>query len=135
MYLKIQTNNLKMKKIALFNLMFVILTVIATRVNAQTQTNYFVGKWDILLKGLPQGDAHLKFNIADSAGHLKGVLIDSAAHKETPVSNIEQANDKITLFFNAQGYDVNLALTKKDDDHATGSLMGMFDALADRVKK
>jgi hypothetical protein len=35
----------------------------------------------------------------------------------------------------SQGYDVSLALTKKDDDHATGSLMGMFDALADRVKK
>ena len=51
------------------------------------------------------------------------------------MTNIEQATDKITLYFSTQGYDVNLVLTKKDDDHATGSLMGMFDALADRVKK
>jgi hypothetical protein len=29
---------------------------------------------------------------------------------------------------------VNLAMTKKDDDHITGSLMGMFDAEGERVK-
>jgi hypothetical protein len=125
-----------MKKAALFNLMIVIMMVVATKVNAQTQPNYFIGKWDVLLKGLPQGDAHIMFNLADSAGHLKGVLVDtSAAHKDVPLTKIEQDGDKITLYFTAQGYDVNLLLAKKDDDHATGSLMGMFDAVADRVKK
>jgi len=29
---------------------------------------------------------------------------------------------------------VSLLLTKKDDDNATGSLMGMFDATAVRMK-
>lgn len=124
-----------MKKTTLCNLMFVILMVIAIKVNAQTQPNYFIGKWDVLLKDLPQGDARIKINIVDSVGHLKGALIDSATQKETPMTNIEQAADKITLYFTAQGYDTNLVLTKKDDDHATGRLMGMFDALADRIKK
>lgn len=125
-----------MKKIALCNLLAIILMVTAIKVNAQAQTNYFTGKWNVLVKGLPQGDAHMLFNIADSAGHPKGVLVDTtAAHKDIPMTNIEQAADKITLYFSTQGYDVNLVLTKKDDDHATGSLMGMFDALADRVKK
>jgi len=56
-----------MKKATLINLMSAILIVIAAKVNAQTQTNYFIGKWDVLVKGLPQGDTHMKFNIADSA--------------------------------------------------------------------
>jgi len=124
-----------MKKITLCSLMFVMFIAIATKVNAQATTNYFVGKWDVLLKGLPQGDTHIKFNFADSVGHLKGVLVDSAAHKEVPLTKIDQENDKVTLYFTTQGYDVNLVLTKKDDDHATGSLMGMFDAVADRIKK
>jgi hypothetical protein len=115
--------------------MLVMLIAITAKVNAQTQPNYFVGKWDVLLKGLPQGDAHIKFNIADSAGQLKGVLVDTVEHKDTPLTKIEQESDKVTLYFTAQGYDVSLVLTKKDDDHATGSLMGMFDALADRIKK
>jgi hypothetical protein len=124
-----------MKKVTLINLMAVILIMIATKVNAQTQTNYFIGKWDVLVKGLPNGDTHMKFNIADSAGHMKGALLDStAAHKDTPLTKIELDGDKITLYFSAQGYDVSLLLAKKDDDHATGSLMGMFDANAIRMK-
>jgi hypothetical protein len=125
-----------MKKATLVNLMGVILMVIAIKATAQTQTNYFIGKWDVLVKGLPQGDTHMKFNIADSAGHLKGALLDtSAAHKDIPLTKIEQDGDKITLYFTAQGYDVSLLLAKKDDDHATGSLMSMFDANAIRLKE
>jgi hypothetical protein len=125
-----------MKKITLVNLMAVILIAIAAKVNAQTQTNYFIGKWDVLVKGLPQGDTHMKFNIADSAGTMKGVLLDTtAAHKDTPLTKIEPDGDKITLYFSAQGYDVSLLLAKKDDDHAAGSLMGMFDANAIRMKE
>jgi hypothetical protein len=88
-----------MKKVTLINLMAVILLLIATKVNAQTQTNYFIGKWDVLVKGLPNGDTHMKFNIADSAGHMKGALLDStAAHKDIPLTKIEQDGDKITLY-------------------------------------
>jgi hypothetical protein len=124
-----------MKKVKLASLMAVILIVIAAKVNAQAQTNYFIGKWDVLVKGLPQGDTHMKFNVADSAGHMKGALLDTtAAHKDIPMTKIEQDGDKITLYFSAQGYDVSLLLAKKDDDHATGSLMGMFDANAIRLK-
>lgn len=126
-----------MKKINLMLVTLVAFAFMATKTQAQTTaSNYFYGKWDVLVKGLPQGDAHLKFNISDSAGHAKGVLLDTtAAHKDITVTKIEQADDKITLYFTAQGYDVSLLLTKKDDDHATGSLMGMFDALAERIKK
>jgi hypothetical protein len=124
-----------MKKTNLIFACLMAFLLIAAKAEAQTNS-YFIGKWDVLVKGLPQGDAHLIFNIADSAGHPKGVLVDTTtAHKDIPMTNIEQAPDKITLYFSTQGYDVNLVLTKKDDDHATGSLMGMFDAVADRVKK
>ena len=76
-----------MKKTALINLMVVMLMAIAAKSNAQTQPNYYIGKWDVLLKGLPQGDAHILFKLADSVGHLKGVLVDTtAAHKDVPLT-------------------------------------------------
>jgi hypothetical protein len=126
-----------MRKINLVFACLMAFVFIAVKAQAQTgTTTYFIGKWDVLVKGLPQGDAHLIFNLADSAGHLKGVLVDTtAAHKDIPLTKVEQADDTATLYFSTQGYDVNLVLKKKDDDHATGSLMGMFDAVADRVKK
>jgi hypothetical protein len=125
-----------MKKINLILAGLIALVFISVKTQAQTAPNYFIGKWDVLLKGLPQGDAHIKFNLADSAGHVTGVMMDTtAAHKDVPLTKVETADNTITLYFTAQGYDVNLVLTKKDDDHATGSLMGMFDAVADRIKK
>ena len=126
-----------MKKINLILAGLMALVFIATKTQAQTSTsNYFLGKWDVLVKGLPQGDTHMLFNLTDSAGSTKGVLVDTtAAHKDIPMTKIEHANDNITLYFTAQGYDVSLVLTKKDDDHATGSLMGMFDAVAARIKQ
>jgi hypothetical protein len=123
-----------------FNLIFVSLMaflLITATSYAQTSTpNYFIGKWDVLVKGLPNGDTHMKFNLADSAGHTKGVLEDTtAAHKDIPLTKVEQASDTITLYFTAQGYDVSLTLTKKDDDHVTGSLMGMFECTGQRIKQ
>jgi hypothetical protein len=47
---------------------------------------------------------------------------------------VEVNGDKATVYFNIQGYDVNLEMNKKDDDRITGSMMGMFDAEGDRVK-
>ena len=126
-----------MKKINLILAGLIALVLISTKTQAQTTAaNYFIGKWDVLLKGLPQGDTHMLINLTDSAGTAKGVLVDTtAAQKDIPMTKIEQAPDTITLYFTAQGYDVSLTLKKKDDDHATGSLMGMFDAVAERVKK
>ena len=124
-----------MKKINLILAGLVAFAFISVKAQAQT-ANYFIGKWDVLLKGLPNGDTHIKFNLVDSVGHVTGVLIDTtAAHKDVPLTKVETDGDKATLYFTAQGYDVSLVLTKKDDDHATGSLMGMFDAVADRIKK
>jgi hypothetical protein len=124
-----------MKKLSLISTL-VLGLFLSINVNAQTQPNYFIGKWDVLLKGLPQGDVHILFNLADSAGHLKGVLVDTtAAHKDIPLTKIEQDGDKITMYFSAQGYDVSLLLAKKDDDHASGSLMSMFDAVGTRIKE
>jgi hypothetical protein len=123
-----------------FNLIFTCLIAfvfISATSQAQTSTpNYFIGKWDVLVKGLPQGDTHMKFNLADSVGHTIGALVDTtAAHKDIPLTKVEQANDTITVYFSTQGYDVSLTLTKKDDDHVTGSLMGMFECTGQRIKQ
>ena len=55
-----------------------------------------------------------------------GGLVGMAGMTRSIKLVLRQEGDKITLYFSAQGYDVNLLLAKKDDDHATGSLMGMW---------
>ena len=124
-----------MKKVSLLfaGLFFLLLS---SNVHAQSKTgaDYFKGKWSVLLKGTPNGDAKMVFALENRNDSIAGVVQDSTGMEIAKITNAELKDDQVTLYFTTQGYDVNLLLTKKDDDHVTGSLMNMFDAEGERVK-
>jgi len=123
-----------MKKFNVSALIVVALVTLSIKVSAQTPNSYFVGKWDVLIKGTPNGDAHLLIALADSAGAVKGTYKDIESGKDTPFTKVEKKDNGLVLYFTAQGYDLNLPLDKKDEEHIAGSLMGMFAATGVRVK-
>lgn len=124
-----------MKKVSVFiaGLFFLLLSV---SVNAQAKkgADYFEGKWSVLVKGLPDGDTKMIFVLDKKEATLTGVVQDSTGKEIAKLSSVEINDNSATLYFTAQGYDVNLVMDKKDDDHVTGSLMGMFEAEGERVK-
>ena len=65
---------------------------------------------------------------------ISGIVQDTTGAEISKITKVELKNTEINVFFTAQGYDVNLLLAKKDDDHVTGSLMSMFDAEGERIK-
>lgn len=125
-----------MKKISMFfaGLFFLLLSL---NVNAQEKkgAEYFAGTWSVLVKGAPDGDRKMNFVLDNKDGKVSGVVQDTTGKQMAKIDNAEVKEDEITVYFNTNGYDVNVSLKKKDDDHATGSVMGMFDAEAERVKK
>ena len=60
-------------------------------------------------------------------GKLTGTVRDSADKEMTRFSQIEEKEKNITVYFTAQGYDVNVFLEPVPADSVKGSLMGMFD--------
>ncbi|MEO7488061.1 MAG: hypothetical protein ABIU77_13210 [Ferruginibacter sp.] len=104
--------------------------------NAQTKTgaDYFEGKWNVLVKSLPQGDTKMFFTLDKKDATLTGAVQDSTGKEIATLDKVELGDNTVTVYFSTQGYDVNLVMNKKDDDHVTGTLMGMFDAEGDRVK-
>lgn len=124
-----------MKKLsqALAGLFLLVLSVNA-QAQSKTGLDYFQGKWNVLLKGLPDGDTKMYFTIEKKDTAVGGVVQDSTGKEIAKISKVELTDSTATVYFTAQGYDVNLVMTKKDDDHIKGSLMGMFDAEGDRVK-
>lgn len=97
--------------------------------------DFFAGKWDIVVVGTPNGDAKFTTELIRKDGKLTGDLKMMAGDaKETIPAKVEEAEGKITLYFSAQGYDVNVELNKVDDDNLKGTLMNMFEAKAKRVK-
>lgn len=124
-----------MKKVNLLfaGLFFVVLSL---NVNAQSKTgaDYFAGKWNVLVKGLPSGDTKMLVLLDKTDSTMTGSIQDSTGTAISKFSKVELADSSAIVYFTAQSYDVNLLMTKKDDDHVTGSMMGMFDAEGDRVK-
>jgi hypothetical protein len=125
-----------MKKSVFFLLAFVV--GIALQGFSQTDkpaTDFFAGKWEILVVGTPNGDAKFATEITRKDGKLVGELkVANGDAKETIPATVEEAEGKITIYFTTQGYDVNIELSKVDNDNLKGSLMNMFDAKAVRVK-
>src|SRR4030095_297002 len=117
----------------LAGLMLLLLSVAA---NAQSKTgaDYFEGKWSVLLKNLPRGDTKMIIVLQKKDTTITGIVQDSTGKEITKIDKVELAETTATVYFNTQGYDVNLVMTKKDEDHITGSLMGMFEAEGERLK-
>ena len=124
-----------MKKFTtIFAGLFFLLLSVNTNAQSKAGAEYFAGKWSILLKGTPNGDAKMIFVLENRNDSITGVVQDTAGVEISKITNAELKDADVTLYFNAQGYDVNIILTKKDDDHVTGSLMGMFEAEGERRK-
>jgi hypothetical protein len=124
-----------MKKISvIFTGLIILLGSINLHAQTGTGADYFAGKWSVLLKGLPSGDTKMIFILEKKDTLMTGVVQDSTGTQIAKLDKVEIKGTTATVYFNAQGFDVNLVMNKKDDDHVTGSLMGMFDAEGERVK-
>ena len=136
---------MKKASIVLFVLFFAAITnsfaqtataTMPTAVATPAAADFFAGKWDLLILGTPQGDAKMVAHFTRVDGNLTGELSDPAdAQKEkTPITKIEEEAAKITIYFSASGYDLNVPLEKVDDDNLKGQLMNMFETTAKRIK-
>ena len=118
------------------NLIFTVITGLFMSFNAsaQTKTDYYPGKWNILVIGTPNGDSKMTMVLERKDGKLSGAVQDSTGKELTKITTIDEKDKTITAAFTIQSYDVTLTLDPVDDDHVKGSLMGMFDAKGVRVK-
>ena len=101
---------------------------------ATAAPNYFLGNWDVLVKGTPNGDVVIPMRFEMKDGKMKGYFTSPETKAEAEMPSADATNDELNVAFNIAGYDVTVKLTKKDDDHANGKLMDMFDAEGTRKK-
>lgn len=123
-----------MKKLS-FLFSFVLLMLFANGVQAQKNETYFVGKWDILIKGLPQGDteALVKFELKD--GKLSGSIADKANQKDMPFTDVQLKDSVVVVKFDHSSGEVEMSLLKKDADNLTGQVNSQFDLTGVRKKE
>lgn len=109
-------------------------SLLSTNLHAQNGAEaYFLGKWNVTVKGTPNGDVTLPGRFEKNGVSIKGFYTDPESKEEKAMDTVYVDGEKLNFGFNIAGYDVTVTLTKKDDNTATGSLMGMFDVEAVRV--
>jgi cytochrome c len=120
---------------SIYALLFVaFFSLLGTNVHAQNASEtYFLGKWNVTVKGTPNGDVTLPGRFEKNGVSFKGFYTDPESKEEKTMDTVYLDGDKLNFGFNISGYDVTVTLAKKDDNTATGSLMGMFDVEAVRV--
>jgi hypothetical protein len=125
-----------MKKLNLFIAgVFSLFLLQGLKAQTKTGADYFTGKWSLLVKGTPNGDAKLFAVLEKRDTIMTGVIQDSTGLEMTKITKVDLKEKQVTVYFTAQGYDVYMTMDIKDDDHVTGSMMGMFDTDGERVKK
>jgi hypothetical protein len=102
--------------------------------DAAASEAYYMGTWDVMIKGTPNGDATMPMTIEKKDGKLVGKIVNPESKEDVIFSAIEVKGSDLTFAFSMMGYDLTMVLTKKDDDHANGKLMDMFDCEATRKK-
>jgi hypothetical protein len=117
---------------------FAGLFFLALSYNAKAQTppakDYFVGNWSAVVTGTPQGDAKMLIALERKDGKLTGYQYSKEKTDTIRFAKVEEKEKSVTAYYTAGGYDINLTLEKKDDDHVTGNMMDMFDLTGERIK-
>ena len=130
-------NYSRMKKLSRF---VIGLLFLGFSFNAQAQSkagaDFFAGKWNVLITGTPYGDLKRLYILERKDNGLAGIVMDGATGKEvSKCSKVDVKDNEVTLYYTSMGNDVNIVLTKKDDDHVTGKALGTYDASGERVKQ
>jgi hypothetical protein len=124
-----------MKKLITFPTgLFLLLLSFATHAQSRTGADFFAGKWSALIAGTPYGDLKRIYVLEKKDNGLSGTVLDSTGREVAKCSTVEVKDNEVTLFYTSMGNDVSVVLTKRDNDHVTGSALGMFDVKGERIK-
>ena len=129
--------NKTMKKASIF----LIALFFGIALNGYSQTtaapaDFYAGKWEITILGTPNGDAKMIASLSRKDGKFVGEMTNPAepTAAANPITNVEEVEEKLIIYFSASGYDLSIPFEKVDNDNLKGKLMDMFDCTAKRTK-
>ncbi len=125
-----------MKKKLLFVILFAIAGVQSGFAQTAIKNDFFEGSWEVTVFGTPNGDSKMLVTLDRVEGKLTGELasISESSKVRYKIDKVTETDRSIVIYFYAEGMDINLSLTKEDENSLKGSLLdGMFASTGKRV--
>lgn len=117
---------------SVFTLVVFFATIVMAK--AQVNQNFFVGNWEVLVKGTPQGDVKMPMSFELKEDKIIGKITNPETNEVATMTSVEMQGEELHAAFSAGGYDLTLVIKKKDDDHFQGTLMEMIEVEGTRLK-
>ncbi len=126
-----------MKKSFIFSLILIFSVFISFSQSIDTSNDFFSGKWNVLTKGTPQGDAQMILELERIDGKFQGRLGSGQndSIEWNKLTKVIEGENNITINFIGAGYDVHIFLKKVDENKAHGYLMDVYETVATRQIK
>ena len=103
-------------------------------IKIKTTSDYFVGKWKVMVEGTPNGDVIMNVTIKKEENKYVGsVQSEGSGSEPVKADKIEITDNELKIYWLAGGYNVYLQLEKVNENAIEGSLMDMFDAKGERI--
>lgn len=124
-----------MKKI--LTLVAAVAALLLTGISASAQTpqeKNFLGKWDLTISGMPDGDMKVPFTVSYADKALKGSIVapDGAT---VGFDTISVDEDVLLAEFEADGFVVSLELSLEEDGTLSGYMMNAFSVKGKKAAK
>lgn len=122
-----------------------VLLVATLVVNAQTSEKgkgdsdltpaekFFIGKWKLLVEGLPQGDATMLLVIEKVDGKYQGTIGGENGEGANKLTKVEINKKTLNVNFMGGGWDIPIYLDQDKDGSVSGSMNDMFDVTGTKV--
>lgn len=114
----------------------ILLVFLAITMQAQTKSgfDFYKGKWNATFDG-PMETVKMVIGFEQVDGKTVATINNAAGKELYKVVKTEIKENKATIIFiGSQDSEVDLVMIKKDDDHASCSIMGTYSAVAERKK-
>lgn len=123
-----------MKNLFMMLLMvFSSMTMFAQSSN-QSDEEFFLGKWNLFVEGLPTGDAEMLLVIQkDAEGKLGGTIGGTDGSATNKLTKVVIKDKTMQVNFMGGGYDVPVYLDREKDGTITGSMNDMFDCTGKKI--
>ena len=128
-------NFTEMKKILALAASIAALLFAGINASAQTpQEKSFLGKWELTISGMPDGNMEIPLNVTFANDKLQGSIVTPDGETMN-FESISVDEDVLLAEFSADGFVVNLELSLEEDGTLSGYMMNAFTVKGKKAEK